>query len=177
VAGLSALLLLLATVLLVLTSRRGGGISIPAYTVSKPVPPVKVGTLAPDFETQMLDGSALKLSDLRGHPVWLNFWASWCVPCKQEMPDLVVVGRELEAGGGRLIGVNMGEDEGAIRKFLDANGYSLSVALDPAGRVSGAYKVYGLPTHVFIDSQGVAREVHVGGLTADEMREVVGNLQ
>jgi thiol-disulfide isomerase/thioredoxin len=125
-----------------------------------------------------LDGGALRLSELRGQPVWLNFWASWCVPCRAEMPDLAVVGPEAERRGVRLVAINAGERPEVARAFIEGAGLdSLPVALDPDGEATAAYRLYSFPTHVFIDSDGVIREVTVRLLNAADMRQAVARLQ
>lgn len=171
--GLGILTLLLVS-LLALLALQGP----PSEGSAEPAAGVRVGAPAPDFEAAMLDGGRVTLADLRGRPVWLNFWASWCVPCKEEMPELVAVGKEAESEGVRLISVDMGEDEETVRGFLSRNGYrDLPVALDRTGDISQAYGVYNLPVHVFIDSRGIVRRTELGKMDAAEMREAVGGLE
>ncbi len=133
---------------------------------------------APEFRVRTLDGESVRLSDLKGQPVWLSFWAVWCGPCREEMPAVAEVGREAEANGVRLLALNTGEPEETVRSFLRRNSYpGLPVVLDENGSTGSAYQVYNLPTHVFIDADGVVRDVKLGTMDADEMRDAIEELR
>ncbi|MDO8491296.1 MAG: redoxin domain-containing protein, partial [Dehalococcoidia bacterium] len=92
----------------------------------------RVGSLAPDFTVKMLTGETLRLSDLRGKPVFLNFWASWCPPCRAEMPILqqVFEDKALSDRGLVLLGIDLGEDPATVDSFMKSNGLSFTVLLD-----------------------------------------------
>jgi len=170
VIAVTALLILLVGALVLLVRGSGGQ--------SAPPPPVEVGAPAPELDAEMLDGTPVTLSGLRGRPVWLNFWATWCAPCKAEMPELVSVGKEAKASGIRLIAVDVGESRGTVQSFLETAGYAeLPAAIDRDGRTNASYRVYGLPTHVFIDSTGIVRRAEVGPMSATEMRDAVRSLR
>lgn len=120
------------------------------------------GFPAPDFQLPALDGSSVRLSDLRGRPVIVNFWATWCPPCRAEMPALQQVARRYEAQGLTVLLVNQGEPPAQVRAFLDSLGITLPTLLDN-GTVALAYRVRGLPTTVFIRPDGHIEDIVTGG--------------
>jgi thiol-disulfide isomerase/thioredoxin len=133
----------------------------------------EVGLTAPDFTLEDLGGNAIKLSDLRGQAVMLNFWASWCSPCKEEMPDLEAVFQQYK-GKVRILTVNLTNTERSIdevEKFLADNGYKMPVALDKRGEVATTYLVRGIPTSFFIDSKGIIRLIVPGSMTKEMMED------
>jgi cytochrome c biogenesis protein CcmG/thiol:disulfide interchange protein DsbE len=127
-----------------------------------PAPAPVVGAPAPDFTLDTLDGTTLRLSDLAGTPVILNFWATWCDPCKEELPmlDQAAVGH---SGRLRVLAVESGEPEGDLRTFLDAIPLPhLTVLMDVTGAIRDQYLVFGYPTTLFIDAAGTIRVRKVG---------------
>lgn len=123
--------------------------------------------LAPDFEASDLSGTRFRLSDYRGRPVLLNFWATWCTACKAEMPAMQAVLDEHRAEGFAIIAVNMGDEPGPARSYLDEVGVDFDVAMDPDLTLSRAYRIVGLPVSYFIDADGVIRRVRFGEMTQD----------
>lgn len=126
--------------------------------------PVK-GYPAPDFQLQDINGFHYTLSDLQGRVVVLNFWASWCTPCKAEMPAFQEVANEYNISEVIIIGLNVTDqdDINNVLKFLDEKKISFPVLLDQAGNVSNTYNVYSMPTTFFIDADGIIRKVMIGG--------------
>jgi thiol-disulfide isomerase/thioredoxin len=123
------------------------------------------GNLAPDFEFSDYRGGRARLSDFRGQPVVLNFWASWCAPCKAELPTMSAMLRAYE-GRIAIIGVNNGESFATGKRFLDSVHAELTAfAFDPGQAVARRYALQGLPTSYFIDAQGVITRVVAGVLT------------
>lgn len=126
---------------------------------------------APDFTLTGLDGTPVHLSDLRGKVVLLNFWASWCVPCRAEMPDLNALQRAY--GGARdlvVVGVNFEEDMAAIKAFVDEQKLDFAIALDRDGRVTTQlFGVRPLPTTFIIDREGFIRDVWNGQIAPEAM--------
>ncbi|MCZ7574253.1 MAG: TlpA family protein disulfide reductase [Ardenticatenaceae bacterium] len=118
---------------------------------------------APDFEARLVSGDNFSLTQLRGEPVILNFWASWCGPCARELPLLDRASAERVA----IVAVNIGETEDDLEEFLAEHPVSLPVAFDPAGKVARLYRVSALPTTFFLDKQGVIRYKWAGELTQD----------
>jgi peroxiredoxin len=125
----------------------------------------KEGFLAPDFTLTTLDGDQLVLSGLRGHPVVLNLWASWCLPCRAEMPAIEAVYRRYRDEGLVVVGLNLTsqDSESAASKFVQEFGLTFPVALDPDGTAQELYRLLGLPSTFFIDEEGVIRSIIVGG--------------
>lgn len=115
---------------------------------------LEVGQLAPDFVLQFADGRETRLSDWQGQPVVLNFWASWCAPCKEEMPEFVAAHRRYQDDGLVVVGVNAQETTAQAAEFVRRFDMDFPVALDSRGDVQQLYNVRGLPTTVFIDRAG-----------------------
>ncbi|GAB4440554.1 MAG: redoxin domain-containing protein [Chloroflexi bacterium OHK40] len=136
----------------------------------------EVNRPAPAFEAPALDGGTISLASYSGDVVLLNFWATWCEPCKREMPALQEAHQRLGDQGLAIIGVNLTDDEQAqggdtakIRAFLDQFGVTYPNVLDIEGEVTNAYRVFPLPTSFFIDPQGRIRYVHIGELTLEDV--------
>lgn len=129
--------------------------------------PAPAGKVAPDFELQGLDGQAVSLSGLRGKPVMLNFWASWCGPCREEMPYLQEVSedREWAERGLVILAVNIGESPATARKFMEDNGFSFRVLLDTDQSVASDYNIRAIPTTIFIDENGIVRDEKIGSFS------------
>jgi peroxiredoxin len=111
--------------------------------------------MAPDFTLDTLDGKSVKLSDYRGKIVILNFWAVWCKYCKQEMPDLNELNKELEKGTDAVIlAVDVQESEDTVKNYLSSNNINLNVLMDRDGSISNMYQVQGYPTTFIINKDG-----------------------
>jgi thiol-disulfide isomerase/thioredoxin len=118
------------------------------------------GNVAPDFEFSTFDGDRKRLSDYRGQPVFLNFWASWCGPCRQEMPDMMTMIEKYGDKGLVVIAMNNGEAVGPAQRFLDRIEVDLTeFGYDPTSAIARLYNVSGLPVSVFIDADGVITRV------------------
>ncbi len=111
--------------------------------------------------------SPLDLTNLRGDVVYLDFWASWCAPCKQSFPWMQALQTTYEGQGLRVVAINMDADRADADKFLHQFQPTFDVRFDPKGEVAAFYKVKGMPTSVLIDRHGVARFTHVGFRPAD----------
>ena len=135
---------------------------------------VHPGQLARDFEALNLEGLPVRLSDLRGRPVVINFWATWCTSCLAEMPTLEEQRKAHEAEGLAILAVNVGESVGDAREFIEALGlFEFVIAMDPALDIADAYAVRGLPHSLFVDSNGVIQAEYRGQLEDDTMEEYV----
>ena len=133
--------------------------------------PPTVGAAAPDFSLPLLGGEGeQKLSDLKGKPVVINFWATWCPPCKEEMPLLQ---RYASQYGDQmvLLGVDYAEEAPVVQKFVDEMGITFPILLDADGSVSTLYYVRNYPTTYFVDAEGVVRAQHLGLLTEDLLKK------
>jgi len=120
------------------------------------------GTAAPDFTLKSNTGENLKLSEFRGEVVLINFWASWCGPCRQEMPVLDELHRQYKALGFTVLGVNVEEDSSAARKLLEEVQISFPVLFDNNSVVSKQYDVIAMPSTVLVDRNGNMRFIHKG---------------
>jgi thiol-disulfide isomerase/thioredoxin len=129
-------------------------------------PAPKVGEVAPDFTLPDLSGEPVGLAGLRGRPVLVNFWATWCPPCRAEMPDLDEVARESAGSGLTVLAVNLQEDPLTIAGYLRTLGVGgVRPLTDTTGAIFRQYRVSGLPMTVAVDRDGIVREIHVGPLT------------
>lgn len=129
-----------------------------------------LGQPAPTFALLDVNGDVVRLEDFRGKVVLLNFWATWCTPCRKEFPELV----ETYAGGTGdvvVIGVNMQENSDQVRAFADEYGAGFPILIDPNAAAAEAYRLLGLPSSYFIDQQGILREQHFGLLTRTIINE------
>ena len=122
------------------------------------------GIMAPDFQLQTLDGEVVSLSDFKGKPVLLNFWAIRCAPCRLEMPLFQEIHEDPEWIEEELVilAVNDRESVNDIRQYMEENGFSFIVLLDMTGEVGFRYNILGLPTTFFIDKDGIIRDVAIG---------------
>jgi len=131
----------------------------------------KVGSLAPDFTLPTLDGGAVTLSQLRGHPIIINFWASWCVPCRAEAPELQRAHEQYRAQGLIILGMNdtSTDTRDNASAFVKEFHLDYAIPMDEKGEVSNLYRVPGLPTTFFVDAQGVIRNLIMGQLNRADL--------
>jgi thiol-disulfide isomerase/thioredoxin len=138
-----------------------------------------VGDVAPAFKLAKLDGSGdLKLGDLRGKVVFVDFWASWCAPCQKSMPQFDALAKEFPADRFVLIGVNVDKDLGAAKKALAKRPVSYPIVSDPTGTLPGRYGVETMPMAYLVDGDGAIRYVHKGFREGDieKLREHINKL-
>ncbi len=121
---------------------------------------------APDFTLKDLDGNSVRLSDFRGKVVFLNFWATWCPPCRAEMPDIEKVHQKYKDQDVVVLGVDLRENASTVRAFVEDGGYTWVFLLDTTGEVGSMYSVSAIPTSYFVDKKGIIRAVTIGGMTA-----------
>ena len=118
--------------------------------------------VAPDFELASREGGHVRLSDLDGQVVMVNFWATWCGPCREEMPHLEALYQRYGSLGFTLLGVNVEEDSSGADKFLAETPVSFPILFDPESHVSELYDVVAMPSTVLIDREGNMRYIHHG---------------
>jgi len=141
-------------------------------------PAARQGRAAPNFKLAGLEEDSLSLTDYRGKFVLLNFWASWCGPCRDETPDLQSFWEHNSAEGLLILGVNQQERAATAREFLDEFGVTYPIALDSSGEVSAAYGVgRGMPISFFISPDGVIEQVIFGRLTEPQFADLEARLQ
>ncbi len=126
---------------------------------------------APDFALRLLDGGDFPLQDHKGHAVVVNFFASWCVPCKAEAPALEKVHQDYKARDVQIVGIAIQDTESAARAFVEEHGLTFPTGLDAAGEIKQAYRVFGVPTTYFIDREGRITYTHAGAVTTELMED------
>ncbi len=137
----------------------------------------RAGKAAPDFTLKTVDGQTLRLSDLRGKAVVINFWATWCPPCRQEMPDIEKAYQKYKERGVVFLGIDMKEDRATVQDYVQKNGYHWTFLLDPEGQAAGAYLVSAIPSTFFVDADGVIRDVQLGAMSADLLEAKLGKIR
>ena len=142
-------------------------------------PAPAAGHLAPDFTLVDLEGEKVRLEDFRGQPVILNFWASWCGPCRLEMPHLQNAYTDHEADEVIVLGVNLTKRESRLEDvtaFVDEFGLTFPIVLDEDGDVAAKYEVRGQPASVFIDKNGVVNTVFYGPVNEEFIENKIAEL-
>lgn len=141
-----------------------------------PVVAPLVGGRAPDFDALDTAGNRVRLSELQGRIVVLNFWATWCEPCRVEMPLLQARASELESQGLVVVGVDFDEPADVVRAFQTELKLSFPLLLDPGGRINAMYRVLAYPTTFFVDGRGVIRFQHLGVMDDDQLDSYLKDL-
>ncbi|MGB2962614.1 MAG: TlpA disulfide reductase family protein [Anaerolineales bacterium] len=123
------------------------------------------GFFAPGFQLKTIDGKDLSLADLRGAPVILNFWASWCPPCRAEMPAFQRVFEDYSSNDLTIVAINSTFQDSLteVSGFVNDNSLTFPILLDTTGSVSKSYNLHSLPTTFFINSQGLIQKIIIGG--------------
>ncbi|RDW17745.1 TlpA family protein disulfide reductase [Oceanobacillus chungangensis] len=148
-----------------------GGVIAPIESVG-----IEPGELAPDIELEAADGTQFKLSELRGKKVLLNFWATWCPPCKEEMPAMQQF-YDAHKDEMEVIAVNFKEKDQKVRDFINDSVYTYTIPIDEDGVVSNEYGVYTVPTTYFIGTDGIIQQPRkVGPMTYEYMEEMLQTL-
>lgn len=143
-----------------------------ALTTSHAGAQVRVGTVAPEIDLRTLTDATFKLSALRGRPVVITFWGTWCPPCREEFPALADAYRKHHADGLEIVAVNQRDQElstKAVQRFVDEFSAPFTIVLDDRGRSRRAYRLIGLPTTVFIDSAGKITQIVSGPISREKM--------
>ena len=135
-----------------------------------------VGRMAPDFRLQTLDGGSFQLSDQRGKPVVLNFWATWCGPCRNDLPAIQKAAEHL---GDNVVfaAVDQGEEADLVQSFVEEMGLTFTVPMDAGGEVGVVYNVTGLPTTFFIDRNGVIQSLWMGEMNSVTLAENIARIE
>lgn len=130
-----------------------------------------------NFTLEDLDGNKVSLSDFEGKKIFLNFWASWCPPCKTEMPDIEKLYQETKDGDLVILAINVGEDKKTVQDFMAKNKYNFKVLLDTDAKVGTLYQASSIPTSYFIDTEGYLDDGRVGAMDLDTMKAYVNKLK
>jgi peroxiredoxin len=156
-----------------------GGLWHPAtsvWSMGSRVP--TVGVQAEDFRLTDLEGKSQSLSQYRGKIVLVNFWATWCEPCKREMPAMQRIYDKLRDKGFVVLAINELEDDAKVREHIKQYGYTFPVLMDHDNKVANQFGVFGLPVSVFIDQEGRVQEYIKGGLLNEQnIDETVTRIQ
>jgi peroxiredoxin len=146
--------------------------------LARPVNAVTLQDIAPDFTLKSLSGDNLRLHEYRGQVVLINFWASWCGPCRQEMPLLDRMHQRHVDAGFAVLGVNVEGNEKPARALLDQIPVSFPVLIDEGQVVSELYRLEAMPSSIVVDRDGVVRYIHRGYKPGDEAKyaEVIREL-
>jgi peroxiredoxin len=154
--------------------------------VGEPVEGLRVGDRAPELtgtvngevvELKDLDGNVIRLADLRGRPVWINFWATWCPPCQEETPVLRDLYETHADDGLALIAISVQETTVEdVRAYVDRYDLGYTVGFDATSAVFHTYRAFGLPTQLFLDRDGVIRHVVLGPVTRNQAEQILAPL-
>lgn len=132
-----------------------------------------IGQPAPPFAAPGISGESITLASFRGKPLLLNFWATWCVPCRQELPALQRFATE-QGGRWAVLGLDELEKAADVGSFAHGLGVTYPLAIDADGSIGQRFRVQGLPTSFLIDAQGIIRQTHLGALNAATLRAWAG---
>ena len=151
---------------------------------AKNIPGTKVtsldeGTAAPDFELSTMTGEKVRLSDYHGKKVILNFWATWCPPCKAEMPHMESFYKANKNSGITILAVNLTSvDKGkdAVQNFINSNGLTFPILLDETGMIGTKYQAFTIPTSYIIDTKGIIQKKVVGPMDENTMKAFMDSI-
>ncbi|HEY5350180.1 MAG TPA: TlpA disulfide reductase family protein [Candidatus Lustribacter sp.] len=146
-------------------------LAAPALAVPRP------GDVAPPFSLSTADGKTISNAALRGKPTYLNFFATWCGPCRVETPSIVALSKKYAARGLHVVGVDVGENAGKAQGFAHDFDVPYVLAIDPEGTTRATYGggLY-FPLHVFIDAKGIVRMYHPGEMSARDIEAAIGRI-
>jgi thiol-disulfide isomerase/thioredoxin len=181
----TAIVLTLATVPLGSTEP---GLPVPdpsAFLIGSPIPGLRIGDLAPELEgdgpdgrVQLtnLHGTPIRLADLRGKAVWINFWASWCPPCQFETPTVRAMDERYRDRGLVIVAVQVQQTVDAGREYAGRYGLRYTIGADVTGAIFHTYHVFALPTQFFIDANGVLRQIVNGPLSESRASQLIESI-
>jgi thiol-disulfide isomerase/thioredoxin len=145
----------------------------PEASVEPTMPPIglAVGFTAPELTITDLEGQEIRLSELRGKPVLVNFWAVWCGFCRVELPEMQEVYQEHRDDGFVILAIDVQEDPAQVKEFVDELGLTFPIIIDDTGVTTRAYRVRGLPTSYFIGPDGVILGKQIGQIDRQWMKD------
>ena len=132
--------------------------------------------LTPNFTLELMDGKEFHFSDYKGKPVLINFFASWCLPCREEMPVLEKIVLEYQPKGVAFLGIAVDDTEQKMKEFITRYGVTFPVGLDKTAEIQKSFGLYGIPTTYFIDKNGVINYFHSGVVTEELLHHELDKL-
>ncbi|KMY49681.1 TlpA disulfide reductase family protein [Peribacillus loiseleuriae] len=153
-------------------------IAVAIVQAMEPRSGLDTGQKAPDFELETLSGEKVKLSDYQGKKVMLNFWATWCGPCREEMPDMETFAKGLGKDT-VILAINL-DPQNDVQTFVDEMGVTFPILLDSQNiknAVNKRYKVAAMPTTYFIDSEGLISRKHIGQVSLQSMEKYIEDMK
>jgi cytochrome c biogenesis protein CcmG, thiol:disulfide interchange protein DsbE len=164
--------LVMAVISLLMTPGTGGKpISLGSFSS-----PLEIGKAAPEFTGRTIYGKELTLSNLHGSIIALNFWATWCAPCKVEMPELESAAYRYSDQKLEVIAVNAGENSNIVAAYMNDLKLDFTVVLDLDGKIVQQYEIAAFPTTFWIDADGIIRAKHLGPLTTEDIDRYVTDM-
>jgi peroxiredoxin len=133
----------------------------------------ELNAIAPPFTLPALAGDNVRLADLRGRVVIINFWATWCEPCEFEIPELQAVYQRYKARGLRLLAVNLGESRPAVQQWVDTLGLTFDVLLDERQQVAAQYQLRGQPSTYIISPEGMITQIIYGPVSRETLEAAI----
>jgi len=134
-------------------------------------PAPRIDQLAPELNLRTLDGQVVSLSDYKGQPVWISFWASWCPPCRAENPDIEEMYQKYRGEGLVILAPAIGEDSSTVAGYVKRTDLTFTVGVDETTELAANYRIVGIPTHFFIDRDGVLRVWRIGSMSTKTMEK------
>jgi cytochrome c biogenesis protein CcmG/thiol:disulfide interchange protein DsbE len=141
-----------------------------------PKPSVTTKEAAPEFKLALLDGNSFHMGGHKGKPVLINFFASWCLPCREEMPAIEKIAGEYQPKGVVFVAVSTDDTDANARDFVKKYGVTIPLGIDRSTEIQKAYGLYGIPTTYFVDKQGMVNYFHSGAVTEELMRHELDKL-
>lgn len=132
---------------------------------------IEEGSVAPNFMLPLLGGDSMQLEDLRGQGIVLNFWGTWCDPCRKEMPALNQAHNKYKDRGVQVLAVNIGESDVTVNRFVEQYQLSFPILMDKQSEITALYEIGPIPTTFFIDGEGVVRRIVIGGPMSEQVIE------
>lgn len=173
--ALATLALVVGAAVWWISARHGSGAlpsdTLTVATAQMPRSEPTIGSPAPDIVMTYENGRVARLSDLRGKPVLINFWATWCGPCRFEMPEIVKAYEKHRGEGLVILAVNVEEGPQEVEEFAKAFKMTFPITLDTKGQVIDAYGVRAMPTSILVDREGIIRARWQGSITGDQLEE------
>jgi cytochrome c biogenesis protein CcmG, thiol:disulfide interchange protein DsbE len=151
----------------------GSAVTWAQHERTTPAAAPAIGAQAVDFELKLLDGKSIRLEQLRGKPVVINFFASWCDPCRDEMPLINKIAAGGDKRGYRVIGIAVEDTRAAVMQFSKEAKLAFPVGLDLNSAIKRAYRIFGPPATFFIDAQGTVRDIVLGPVTPERARQAL----